>query len=86
LAHLLVTSIVTEQLPSPFDQYPDATGTLIAHLLEHTDLDTAQKWEIPIVTAVAELRHQISAATFSPVWEQLLRLGWTHAVQSQEFG
>ena len=73
-------------MPDPFDQYPDATGKLIAHLLEHTDLETAQMWEIPIVTAVAELRHRISAATFSPVWEQLLRLGWTHAVQSQDSG
>ena len=78
--------IRTDQMPDPFDQYPDATGKLIAHLLENTDLETAQKWEIPIVTAVAELRHQISAATFNPVWEQLLRLGWTHAVQSQDFG
>ena len=74
----------TGSITGPFSQHPDATAKLIAHVLENTDVENAQRWEIPLVAVVNKLQHRTSAAALGPVREQLLRLGWNYAIQGQD--
>ena len=59
------------------DRYPQAVARLIAHLLTNTDQQIAQHSSIPVTGIIRDLRARTDEATFEPVREQLLRLGWS---------
>ena len=62
------------------DQHPQSLAQLIAHLLRHSDLQTAEHCSIPMTDISRELRHRLDEETFAPVREQLLRHGWSDTV------
>ena len=70
----------TGPLVNIVDHHPDEVTRLIAHLLEHTDPRTAQRWDISMRELIRRLKDCTSGATFRPLREQLVRLGWTSQI------
>lgn len=64
-------------LASIVDRYPDQVTRLIAHLLEHTDPQAAQRWDFSMRELIPRLKARTNEITFTPLREQLVRLGWT---------
>ena len=70
----------TGPLVNIVDHHPDEVTRLIAHLLEHTDPRTAQRWDISMREVIRRLKDCASGATSRPLREQLVRLGWTSQI------
>lgn len=67
----------TGPLVSIVDRYPEQLTRVVAHLLEHTDPQTAQRWDISMRGLIPRLKDRTNEVTFMPLREQLVRLGWT---------
>ena len=66
----------TGPLVSIVDRHPGQVTRVVAHLLEHTDPQTAQRWDISMRELIPLLRDRTNESTFTPLREQLVRLGW----------
>ena len=74
----------TGPLASIVDRYPDQLTRVVAHLLEHTDPRTAQRWDTSMRDLIRRLKNCTSSATSRPLLEQLVRLGWTSRIMGSD--
>ena len=78
--HMIDLTTGDGHLADLIDQHPQSLAQLIAHLLRHSNLQTAEHCSIPMTDISRELKHRLDEETFAPVREQLLRHGWSDTV------